>query len=307
MQRRALLSALGTLALACGPRERPALPSAPRVASAQDLIPADLDVVARLDMARIKGVLGALASDALARAALSRAADESGEDSEPQLLSALLAADRVYFAYRPGPRLLPLDRVLVAEGRFEPLLAPPPGFGRPRDLGADLRYWERKPGGVAARATTARLYAQGDRLRAFVSEAEIDAVERALGSPPSERRLLPPSEGALSVAARPALLARLATGSLRELLEHAKAFALTFDLESDRARLEAALVLASAEDAAALEGAVGALLQQLPRSLEGTTRLTAEQDRLVLRADVGRAALAPLVACLSDAADGCSW
>lgn len=308
MRRRALLGGSLALLLGCGTRERPALPRAPRVTSAEDLVPADLDVVARIDLSRIKSALGALASAGLVQGALDRAGGAAEEQPEPLLRDALQAADRVYLAYRPGPTLLPTDRVLIVEGRFEPLSKPPSGFGLATDLGADLRYWERKPGGPLPRAATARVYAQGDRLLAFVSEAEIDAVERALATPPSSRRLLPPAEGALSLAARPSLLARFASGSLRELLERARALQLVFDLESDRARLKATLLTASAEDAEALRAAGESLLGRLPGRFPATASLVAVEDRLVLSASAGREALAPLLHCVGSSSESaCAW
>jgi hypothetical protein len=303
-----LLAGLSLLSPACGPRDRPALPSAPQVVSAEDLIPSDLDVVLRVDMARMKSALGAMSHELLAQSALARASDEAGVDSDPLLLESLLAADRVYFAYRPSALGLPTDRVWALDGQFVPLTSPPVGFPLPTDLGADLRFWERKPGVALQRTATARIYAQGERVRAFVSEAELDAVERTLTAPASPRRLRAPAEGALSVAARPGLLGRLASGSLRELLERAESLELVVDLASDRIELRAQLVLASAEHAQALLEAGRALLARAESDLASSATLQGEQDRIVLRASLSRAQLGPWLACLGPASERqCPW
>jgi hypothetical protein len=171
-----------------------------------------------------------------------------------------------------------------------------------------LRYWDRKPGAPLPRSATARIYAQGDRLRAFVSEAEIDAVERALSTPPSPRQLRPPAEGALSLAVRPALLGRLASGTLRELLTPAQTLEVVVDLESDRARLRAELVLDSAEHAETLLAAGRQALERAPSELAASASLQGEQERITLQATLTRAQLAPLLTCLDRGSGaGCPW
>ena len=140
MRRRALL--LGLSAAACGPRALPPLPPAPSVSSAAELVPPDLDVVLRLDLARVKAALGASVLATLSHEVLSR--DNAGQEPDELVVASLLAADQVYLAYRPSTSWAPLDRVLALQGRFEPLLRPPSGFGGARDLGRDLRCWDAK-------------------------------------------------------------------------------------------------------------------------------------------------------------------
>src|SRR5688572_6016143 len=108
MLRRALLLAAGGLALGCGPKPLRAPPPAPPVSSASDLLPADLDVVVRLDLAQVKAALGSLALATLSREALAR----GGQGEDELVVASLLEADVVYLAYRPSRLLLPLDRVL---------------------------------------------------------------------------------------------------------------------------------------------------------------------------------------------------
>lgn len=307
MQRRALL--LGLSACACGPKARPALPPAPVVTSASELIPSDLDVVLRLDLARVKAALGAIALSALARQVLTR--DSAGQEPDELLVTSLLGAEQVYLGYRPSPLWAPLDRVLAVQGHFEPLVRTPAGFVGATDLGRDVRYWDR-PTAPTSRGGVARIYAVGDRVRAFVSEAELDAVERRLDGLGAARRLEPPEEGTISLAARPSLLGRLAgTGTLRELLEDAQALHAVADLESDGVRLKLQLLLADAQAAQQLASAGKLVLSRAIGDTALDVTLEAESDRVVLVGRLTRAQLAPLLACAwggaAASALACPW
>jgi hypothetical protein len=305
MQRRALLLGFAALGAACGAKQLPPPPAAPRVTSAVELISADLDVVVRLDLARVKAALGAAALSALAGELLARGKPEQGADE--LVLSSLLEADQVYLGYRPSPLWAPLDRVLALQGRFTQLMGPPAGFSGATDLGADVRYWDAKA--PPPRGGVARIYAISQRLRAFVSEAEIDAVERALAGFSTERRLEPPEEGTLSLAARPALLGVLSGhGTLRELLDGAKALHAIADLESDGVRLKAELLLQNAEQAEQLASAAKLVLARALGDSAVRAELRADGDRVLLSARLSRADLAPALACLRDRSGaGCAW
>jgi hypothetical protein len=306
MRRRALL--LGLIAVACGPKAAPALPPAPTVTSAVELIPPDLDVVVRLDLARVKAALGATALTALSREVLAR--DSGGQEPSELVVTSLLAAEQVYLGYRPSPLWAPLDRVLAVQGHFEPLVRPPTGFSGATDLGRDLRYWDSRAT-PSSRGGVARVYALGDRVRAFVSEAELDAVERTLNGLGSARRLEPPEEGTLSLAARPHLLGRLAgNGTLRDLLEEAKALRAVADLESDGVRLKLELLLSGVEQARQLASAGQLVLSRALGDAVLDVTLGAESDRVVLSARLTRAQLAPLLACVGGGAASalaCPW
>ncbi|HYJ10064.1 MAG TPA: hypothetical protein VEX18_13670 [Polyangiaceae bacterium] len=306
MQRRALLLCLGALG-ACGPRPRPAPPPAPAVRAASEFIPPDLDVVARLDWGRMKGALGSLALAALSLEVLARSG--AGAPADELVLSSLLTADQVYLGYRPSPLFMPLDRVLSLQGRFEPITRPPAGFRAAVDLGGDLRHWDREPGAPLERGGVARIYALGDRLRVFVSEAELDAVERLLGGQGGERRLTPPEEGTLSLAARPWLLARLSgRGSLRDMLEQARTLYLVLELEADGAAVELQLTLANAERAQRLAAAGKEVLVRVAGRLAPDAVLRAEGERVLLSVKLSRSQLGPALACLRDASDpDCAW
>jgi hypothetical protein len=306
MQRRALL--FGLSAVACGPKAAPALPTAPAVTSAVELIPPDLDVVVRLDLARVKAALGATALTALARQVLAQ--DSGGQEPDELVVASLLAAEQVYLGYRPSPLWAPLDRVLALQGHFEQLVRPPTDFSGATDLGRDLRYWDRRSA-PTSRGGVARVYALGDRVRAFVSEAELDSVERTLDGLGSARRLEPPEEGTLSLAARPALLGRLAGhGTLRELLEDAKALRAVADLESDSVRLKLELLLSGAEQAQQLASAGKLVLARAMGDAVLDVTLGAESDRVVLAARLTRAQLGPILACVGGGAASavaCPW
>lgn len=306
MQRRALLLGLSALG-ACGPKQLAAPPPAPSVTSAGELIPADLDVVVRLDWARMKGALGSIALSALSREVLAQSG--SGQETDDLVVASLLAADQVYLGYRPGPLLLPLDRVLAMQGRFEPVARTPGGFSAAVDLGGDFRYWDRKPGDALERGSVARIYAYRDRVRAFVSEAELDAVERVLAGQGGDRRLVPPEEGTLSLAARTWLLARLTgRGELREMLDDAKTLHVVADLESDGVNIEIELTLANPDRAQNLANAGQQVLSRLGERWGGVATLRAVGDRVVLTATLSRAQLAPALLCLRHpGAPGCSW
>jgi hypothetical protein len=306
MRRRALL--FGLSAVACGPKAAPALPPAPAITSAVELIPPDLDVVVRLDLARVKAALGVTALTALSRQVLAH--DNGGQEPDELVVASLLAAEQVYLAYRPSPLWAPLDRVLALQGHFEQLVRPPTGFSGATDLGRDLRYWDSRAA-PSSRGGVARVYALGDRVRAFVSEAELDAVERTLDGMGSARRLEPPEEGTLSLAARPGLLGRLAGhGTLRELLEDAKALRAVADLESDGVRLKLELLLSGAEQARQLASAGKLVLSRAMGDAVLDVTLGAESDRVVLSAQLTRAQLAPLLACVwrgTASAVACPW
>jgi hypothetical protein len=306
MQRRALLLGLSALG-ACGPKPLAAPPPAPSVTSAVQLIPPDLDVVVRLDWGRVKGALGTLALSALSREVVAQSG--SGQETDELVIASLMAADQVYLGYRPTPPLLPLDRVLAVQGRFEPVTRTPSGFSGAVDLGGDFRYWDRQPGGALERGSIARIYAYRDRVRAFVSEAELDAVERVLSGQGAERRLAPPEEGMLSLAARTWLLARLTgRGELREMLDDAKTLQIVADLESDGVRIEVDLTLANPDRAQNLANAGQQVLARLGERFGGVATLRAVGDRVVLTATLSRAELAPALSCLREpGGPDCSW
>jgi hypothetical protein len=293
MRRRHVL--VGLLALGgCAPQRLPAPPAAPRVVSAAELVPADLDVVARIDLSRMRAALGSLTEQLLSRDVLSRASAD-GKEPDELVVRSLLEADVAYLGYRPSPLLLPLDRVLALQGRFTPITRAPAGFSPDVDVGADVRYWDRRATEGLPRSDTARLYAVGNRVRAFVSEAELDSVERALDGLSEPRPLVAPEEGTLSLAARPRLLTRFVSGTLRELLSDSKALQVVVDLESDDATLRASLETASAEHAAGLAKAAEVVVSSVLGDRATRARVVATESRVTLSLRLSRAELAALL------------
>ncbi|WP_437276580.1 hypothetical protein WME90_35800 [Sorangium sp. So ce375] len=257
----AVLLALGVPA--CGdaagghPTRDAASPAGPRVVrriEPEDLLPADLDLVVRVDVARMRAGLGQAASDELARRALDEVPDEALE-------SALQRADVVWL----GLRLADLeegDRVVVLEGRMAGL-APDPGrweAARAAQEGVAVdrvTVFDRRGGAggvhVASRADTARIIALGDRAVALVSAVEVSSVARVLRDGPDARRGDPAADGLVSLDLRarrlPPYLARRfpSLGALVAGVARVRAVA---SLHDDGVRLDVELVGVDAAGAA---------------------------------------------------------
>ncbi|WP_437658858.1 hypothetical protein [Sorangium sp. So ce1182] len=201
-----------------------------------DLIPADLDLVVRVDVARMRAGLGQAAADELARRALDEAPDEVLE-------SALGRADVVWL----GLRLADLeegDRVVVLEGRMAGLAPDPDRWeAAPPPLGG-VAVFDRR-GDVDTRAEAARIIALGDRAVALVSAVEVSSVARVLRDGPDARRGDPSAEGLVSLDLRarrlPIHLARRfpSLGALVAGVERVRAVA---SLDDEGVRLDAELV-----------------------------------------------------------------
>ena len=295
-------------ASACGGRLRgpPPLPAAPALSAAADAIPPDLDVVVRLDLAKVRAALGPLALETLGRQLLHSNAEA---DVDRMLLESLLVADVVYLGYRPDARLLPLDRVLALEGRFEQPRRPPVGFRSAADLGGNVRHWDRSAP-ARERGDVARVYAARERILAFVSEAELDAVERLLSRRSrSESGPRPPEEGTLSLAARPALLRPFFQGeTLRGLLETARRLTAVVDLQSDVVLGEIALEMTQPGDAERLASAASAVLSRLDSDVAKRAQLRAESAHVVCELRLARSDLASLFDCATRAGGvECAW
>ncbi|MGK4000177.1 hypothetical protein [Sorangium sp. So ce1024] len=214
-------------------------PAGPRVVrriEPADLLPADLDLVVRVDVARMRSGLGQAAADALAR----RALDEAHDDL---LESALRRADVVWL----GLRLADLeegDRVVVVEGPMAGLTPDPDRWEPVPAAQGGVAIFDRR-GGVTPRADTARIVALGDRAVALVSAVEASSVARVLRDGPDARRGDPAAEGIVSLDLRarrlpPALERRFPSlGALVAGVERVRAVA---SLDDDGVRLDAEIV-----------------------------------------------------------------
>jgi hypothetical protein len=179
---------------------RPPGPRLVRRLEPADLFPADLDLLVRVDLARMQAAMGpAFASDLAARALA--AGPEAGDEALVQ--GAIARADVVWI----GLRLADLeagDRVLVTEGRqgaFSSFKEPPRGFRPLPPMEEGVIAFEREE--PPPRSGTARIFVVGERAVAFVSPVEIDSVSRVLRDGPDERRGDPVAEGIVSLDLRP--------------------------------------------------------------------------------------------------------
>lgn len=186
--------------VACGGADKPGagrkIPGAPRVdreLTPTDVIPADLDLVVRLDIGRLRSGIGSAAADALAKQAIRAGAD-------PELAEAMSCAEVVWIAARAA-EIETGDRVIVVEGKScVPELARS-RWETVRSGNARLRIFDRK--GSAPRAGTARIMNLGNRATAFVSPVELDSVKRVLDAGPDAQRGNPRAEGLVSADVRP--------------------------------------------------------------------------------------------------------
>ncbi len=179
-------------ATAKGSRASAGAPAIDRRLDPAEIFPADLDLVVRLDVARMRSSIGPAAASAMA----ARAAREAGDDV---LRAALACADVVWL----GARVRDLDAgdhvVLVEGSSCAPEL--------------DLASWKEQPSrnksvkisdrvDPARRAGTGRVIVFGDHATAFVSPMEMDSVARVLEAGPDARRGNPVAEGVISLDVR---------------------------------------------------------------------------------------------------------
>jgi hypothetical protein len=196
-----LLALAPVLALSgVGCASRPPPPAAPSLTTPADALPADLDFVVRVDLAKVRAALGPAGTELMRRGT-------GALPSDPGTALVTKALERTTTAYLAlRPELVPgeADNVLVLAGSFEGLelerALTSAGFSSPVDLGGDVRRFDRR--GRVGRAAPARIYAFRDEQLVFVSAAEVDSVEAVLehGARPSPLR--PREQGVLAFAAR---------------------------------------------------------------------------------------------------------
>jgi hypothetical protein len=198
VRRLAAAALLGLLCVSCAAAEKPKgrlLPGGARVERDLDppeIFPADLDLVVRVDLARMRAGMGPAASDDLTKRALAGA-------GEPEIASALACAEVVWIAARVA-EIESGDRVVVVEGKAcMPDLARS-RWEKVRSANKRVLIFDRK--GEAPRAGTARILNLGDHGAAFVSPVELDSVKRVLDAGPDPRRGNPTAEGVVSVDLR---------------------------------------------------------------------------------------------------------
>jgi hypothetical protein len=199
--------------------------------------------------------------------------------------------------------------VIVLKGRFAGFAvrayASSPPFTGPLDLGGAWRRYDRKP--PKSRAAPVRIYARTDDVLVFVSNAEVDSVERRLEQGASDPHVEPAESGVFSIDARAPALAhwlRDRAPAVSRLLGHAERVRLKADVESVGLKAELELTFESekaarttadgaGEMAKALAGS-GGLFERLSRGL----RVEAVGTSLVMRLELPPETLAQLVGCI---------
>jgi hypothetical protein len=267
-------AALGVSLFACSPlppAEPPPPPEAPLLGDPASVIPADLDLVARVDLRRLRDALGG-AFDSLFEQVMERA--PSGERDAATgrlLLTLLLKADTVWLGARPGFSAEQTDSVLVLRGAFSQLvphaIGGDPAWQRPERLGGGVLRFERPTPPV--RAQPAVLYVREPDLVVVGSEAEIDALELGVEQGRGDEPLRAKESGIVSVSAR---VPKIASGlrerapTLTRLIDGAERLSCLLDRRGERYELELELEYDSAERARQVEGPIRDVFAALARA-----------------------------------------
>jgi hypothetical protein len=313
-----VIRALGALLLllsaasGCGPSRVGPPPASPVLTRGADAMPADLDVVFRLDLGRIKSALGPMVSTELARAAR-LAAQGDGSDS---LVAGLLdRTDVLLVGLRP--RLAAnLDHVVVLEGTFDNFdparRAAEPPWQPALDLGGDVRRWDRseQPG----RGSPARAYAWSERVVVLATPVEIDSTERAVEHGEREGALVPPSKGVVSFAARVlplALALQESSPEIARILRSAERLEGSAELEPDGLHVDLGLKVDSAETAKHLRELMSALaqlfaLRRAVAEIADSARFDVAGNYVTCRLVLPRSVMVRWMGC-ADGAEPCSW
>ena len=255
-----LVGMLLSLGAACG-GSRPAPPRAPALATPVDAVPPDLDLVLRVDLAKVRAALGPQGVASLR----GEAADAVAETREELVERVLEASDTAILAL-----LLPheTDNVLVLAGHFSALCVDralrASGCSAPVDLGGDVRRFDR--GGKLSRSSPARVYAFANERLVFVSAAEIDSVEAVLERQRAPSSLKPQARGVLAFAASLRTLGTTLVDRYPELADAigpADAVQGVLDSTATGLGLEVALELPSEASAERTSAALGRIRQAL--------------------------------------------
>ena len=227
-----------------------------RPLEAAELLPQDLDLVVRVDVARMRSALGPTSTTEIARRALK-------DDAEPDLMAALACADVVWIGTRAGA-LESGDRVIVVEGRGCLPEFPRPGWTLVPTGNGAVSVYDR--GSDLTTTGTAEIVASGHGTAAFVTAAEVKAVRHVLEVGPDEERGTPRAEGVVSLDLRirplPPRFAKRYPSLTAVLggLAHVQASA---TLDDTGLKVDAAVVASSPEDAARASRFIKALAESL--------------------------------------------
>jgi len=300
--------ALSGLLLACAtPAQAPPPPSAPILAEPALALPADLDLVVRLDLKRLRDALGLSADTLLQRLGESASSDQPDSDTARLLMALLARADTLWIAVRPGLSAELTDGAIALRGDFRnvvpSLLGGEPRWSMARDLGRGLLRFSREPPRV--RAAPAVLYLRLPDVVVLGSVAEIDALERSVELGPLDTPLRAPETGLIAAAAR--------LGSLRQKLARraptltsyvagAERLEASFERQGEDFRLRVDVSFQQSSEVSTLVATLRSLQERL-RS-DGNAwidKLVFEplEQNLSIRVDLTARELALLVGCLS--------
>ncbi len=222
-------------------------PDSPQLREPIEQIPVDLDLVARIDLGRMRSALPPGAVDRLVSLV-------TAEQTAPSdlLVLALARTDTLWLGVRPSFSPNTWDNVLVLEGDFSSIDSATlnKAFRPPRDLGAGFfsrDSWEKGP-----RTSPARLYTYLEKRWIVASAAEVQALQRVIEGNRYERRFEPPARGIVSVNAR---LERI-TEELQEtapkaarFLDKGRDLEATLDLEGRGVKVSARMRFSKVDDA----------------------------------------------------------
>ena len=186
--------------------EKPPAAPAANVVRPAVYVPADLDLVLRLDVRRYRETMGADPELSLEKIWESFGLySKAPTQATPWLVSALKSTDTLWLGCRVSPDGC-RDFVFVLRGRFASSRAGY-GFGpekNKRDLGGG---WLSLDLESPERTSAARLYWRPPELAILVSLAEIDSAERSVEQSQDRTQLEPSETGLLSLVARSQALA----------------------------------------------------------------------------------------------------
>ncbi len=198
-----LLLAVLALGAACSPPRVEAPPTAPSLSDPSDVMPADLDVVLRVDVARCKATLGLIPELLASEIAMQLPSAPGDEPTRDHVFAWVARADTLWLGLRPGSRPETSDGVLILRGDFSAIvptrLEGAPAWGLVRDLGGAVRRYERAP---TLRSAPAVLYTRLPERLVLGSLVEIDALGRTVEQGQAGSDLRAPESGLLSVALR---------------------------------------------------------------------------------------------------------
>ena len=310
----ALALGAASLALGCHSERIGPPPNAPEVVRPLAAMPADLNLVLRLDLRRMRETLGESAMTAISHEAVARLhGDDSATDA--LMLQAFANTDTLWLGVRPQAGLEVKDSVWIMAGHFSDFnphrVQSTPRFEPGLDLGRDLRRFDRAQ--PKARSAPARFYVRGQDLIVCLSVAEIDSVERSLEEQRGAPALEPAEKGVLSAVVRPrAIPLELLAGSetLQALARRAER--LEFDADLTAAGVDANLALKFDEPKSAER--VSQALTELRDAVRGgpgrlsklAARVTVSNAAryVTLQLSLGRDELVELVNCRGSA---CAW